>query len=71
MNSLVNIDSELETLRNKRKDAIIRAFDGRTQQHISEKTNIHIVKLNKWINGTGNLESTELRKLNDFLGTSF
>ena len=68
MDSLVNFDSQLEDLKNRRKEAIIKAFEGRTQQYVAKNTNIDATKLNKWISGIGNLEETEVTELEKFLG---
>lgn len=71
MDSLVKIDSQYTDIKGKRKEAILKAFDGRTQQSISGKTGIDFTKLNRWINGVGSLEDTELSQLEKFLGVDF
>lgn len=68
MDSLVKIDTQFGDVKAKRKQAILKAFDGRTQQSICGKTGIDFTKLNRWINGTGNLEDVELTKLENVLG---
>lgn len=68
MDSLIKIDTQFEDVKAKRKQAILKAFDGRTQQNISGKTGIDFTKLNKWINGLGSLEDAELSKLEIILG---
>jgi len=71
MDSLIKIDGQYAAVRIKRKEAIIKTFDGRTQQDISGKTGIDFTKLNRWINGLGNLEDDELSELEKVLGVDF
>jgi len=71
MDSLLKIDTQFEDVKTRRKQAILKTFDGRTQQDISKKTGIDFTKLNKWINGLGSLEDTELTKLENVLGVDF
>lgn len=71
MDSLIKIDTQFEDVKTKRKQAILKTFDGRTQQDISKKTGIDFTKLNKWINGLGSLEDYELTKLENVLGVDF
>lgn len=71
MDSLIKIDTQFEDVKTKRKHAILKTFDGRTQQDISKKTGIDFTKLNKWINGLGSLEDAELTKLENILGVDF
>lgn len=71
MDSLIKIDKQYEDVKERRKGAILKAFDGRTQQHIAAKTGIDFTKLNKWINGLGSLEDNELAKLENALGVDF
>lgn len=71
MDSLIKIDAQFEDARARRKSAIIKAFDGRTQQSISAKTGIEFTKLNKWINGLCLLEDSELTKLEKVTGVDF
>lgn len=68
MDSILKAEAQLGEARARRKKVILRAFDGRTQQNISGKTGIDFIKLNKWINGLGNLEDRELTKLENVLG---
>lgn len=68
MESLIKLDNQFEAARERRKDAIILAFDGRTQQSIAAKSGIDATKLNKWINGIGGLEEEEIKSLEKFLG---
>lgn len=71
MDSLLKVETQFEDAKAKRKEAILKAFDGRTQQNISGKTGIDFTKLNKWINGLGSLEDSELTKLEKILGVDF
>lgn len=71
MDSLLKIDTLFEDAKAKRKEAILKAFDGRTQQSICGKTGIDFTKLNRWINGIGGLEDSELTKLEKVLGVDF
>ncbi len=71
MDSLLKIETQFDDMRTKRKEAILKAFDGRTQQNISNRTGIDFSKLNKWINGLGSLEEAELTKLENVLGVDF
>ena len=71
MDSLVKLDTQFEDAKAKRKRAILKAFDGRTQQSICAKTGIDFTKLNRWINGTGSLEDAELSKLETVLEVDF
>jgi len=71
MDSLIEIDKEFDEVKQRRRDAIIKAFDGRTQQHIAKNTMIDPTKLNKWISGLSNLEDEELSSLEKYLGVDF
>lgn len=68
---LTKVNNQFEAAREKRKEAIIMAFDGRTQQFICEKTGVDAVKFNRWINGFGGLEDTDITKLEKYLGVDF
>lgn len=68
---LIKIDKQFDDLKKKRRDAIIAAFDGRTQQHIARATEIDATKLNKWVSGLANLEDVELSNLESYLGVDF
>lgn len=71
MDSLVKIDKQYTNVKECRREAILKAFDGRTQQWVSGKTGIEFTKLNKWINGMGGLKDSELAKLEKVLGVDF
>lgn len=71
MDSLIKIDKQYEDVKERRKEAILKAFDGRTQQHVAAKTGIDFTKLNRWINGLGGLEDDELSKIETVLGVDF
>jgi hypothetical protein len=71
MDSLVKLETQFDDIKTRRKEAILKAFDGRTQQNISDRTGIEFSKLNKWINGLGSLEDIELTKLEKLLGADF
>ena len=71
MDSLVKLEDQFGALRKKRRDAIIQAFDGRTQSFISDKTGIDAIKLNKWISGGGSLSDAEIEKLEQYLEVNF
>lgn len=71
MDSLIKIDKQFDEVKKKRREAIINAFDGRTQQFIAKQTGIDATKLNKWVSGLSNLENDELTSLEKYLGVDF
>ena len=71
MDSLIEVNEQFEAAKVKRKEAIINAFDGRTQQHISKQTGIDHVKLNKWVSGIGILDEADIETLEKYLGVDF
>lgn len=71
MQSFTEVEAEIEAAKNKRKQLILEAMDGRTQKSISDKTGIDQTKLSKWINGFASLEEKEIKLLQDALGTDF
>lgn len=71
MTSFSVIDNKVNEIKEKRKELIINSFSGRPQSYISKQTGIDQVKLNKWVNNSGNLEDFELESLSKFLGVDF
>lgn len=71
MDSIVDIDDRIRKAKDKRKQLILAAMDGRTQKFIATKTGIDEPRLSKWINGFGLLEDNELDKLKQTLGVDF
>lgn len=71
MDSIVEINTQITEARKRRKQLILLAMDGRTQKSIADKTDIDEPRLSKWINGLGELENTELTKLENILGVDF
>lgn len=71
MESLISVDQEFEEVKKRRREAIIKAFDGRTQQFLAKQLSIDATKLNKWISGLGGLEESEIKSLEDYLGVDF
>lgn len=71
MDTFVKIDSQVTQAKEKRKALIIASFEGRPQSYIAKQTGVDQTKLNKWINGSGSLEATELHSLSKFLGVEF
>lgn len=71
MNSLSDIEKQLAEAKEKRRNLILEAMDGRTQRSISEKTGINETKISKWINGIGELSAYELHQLSKYLGVEF
>ena len=71
METFSTIDNKVNEIKEKRKALIIASFGGRPQSYISKQTGIDQVKLNKWVNNSGNLEDSELEALSKFLGTDF
>lgn len=71
MTSLSKIEKEIKTAKDKRRDIIVSAFDGRTQRSISERTGIEETKISKWINGVGELTETEIAAIENLTGVEF
>lgn len=71
MDTFTEIDNQIKEAKEKRKILILEAMDGRTQRFLSEKTGINETTLSKWINGLGELETAELKKLTQILGKDF
>lgn len=71
MDSFAGIDNEIKEARERRKQLILVAMDGRTQKFIADKTGIDEPRLSKWINGLGGLEETEVKKITKVLGVDF
>lgn len=65
------IDNKVNEIKEKRKAMIIESFKGRPQSYIAKQTGIDQVKLNKWVNNSGNLDVMELHSLSKFLGVEF
>lgn len=71
MDSFTEIQNQIEEAKEKRRELILLAMDGRTQRYVAEKSGVEETRLSKWINGFGNLENDELKKINHTLGTNF
>ena len=71
MDTLIDATNDFEQAKIRRKEAIIKSFDGRTQQFVAEKSGIDSFKLNRWINGLGGLEDKEIESLASYLGVDF
>jgi len=71
MESIAEIDREIQGAKEKRKQLILIAMDGRTQKFIADKTGIDEPRLSQWINGLRILESNELQRITDILGVDF
>lgn len=71
MDSVVEIDGQIKEARERRRQLILLAMDGRTQKYIADKTGIDEPRLSKWINGLGGLEKTEVQKITKVLGVDF
>lgn len=71
MESVVDIDTQIKEARERRKQLILLAMDGRTQKYIADKTGIDEPRLSKWINGLGGLETKEVKKITSVLGVNF
>lgn len=68
---LSKIEKEIKSAKDKRKELIVSAFDGRTQRYISEKTGIEETKISKWINGAGEISDEEISLIEKMLGVEF
>lgn len=71
MNSLSKIEDTFQSAKIKRKEFIVASFDGRTQKFLAEKTGIDEIKLSRWVNGTADLEETEMASLEKVLGVEY
>lgn len=71
METLKQLEKQFEEIKAKRKEAILAAFDGRTQNNIANKAGIAFVKVNRWINGFGGLEEEEINRIGKLIGVSF
>jgi hypothetical protein len=71
MDSLKEIDHQLQEAKENRRKLIRKAMDGRTQRYISIKTGINETKLSKWINGFEDLDAQDLLKITKLTGVDF
>lgn len=71
MDSVIEIDSQIKEARDRRKQLILLAMDGRTQKSIADKTGIDEPRISKWINGLGGLKTDEVEKITNVLGVDF
>jgi len=71
MESIAEIDKEIQEAKEKRKQLILTAMDGRTQKFIADKAGIDEPRLSQWINGLRILEPHELQRITDILGVDF
>lgn len=71
METLVEINNQIEKVVAKKKKLFDDALDGRSQRWLSEKTGITETRLSKCIAGVLTFEQDELNLINDALGASF
>lgn len=71
MQSFVDIDNTIKMAKERRKELILNAMDGRSQRYVAEKVLIDETKFSRWINSEATLEQDELKRISDYLGTNF
>lgn len=71
METLAEIESVLKEAKEKKRELILKAIDGRTQRAVSKQTGIEETKLSRWINGEIELEAKELASFNKQYRTNF
>jgi hypothetical protein len=69
--SFVELNSQIEEAKKKKRAIIVNAMDGRSQRYVAEKTFIDETKLSRWINSEATLENDELKRLTKYLGVDF
>ena len=71
MESLIEIQNQIEEAKKKRKTIILNAFDGRSQRYVADKSGIDETKLSRWVNSEAILEPSEMKRLIKYLGVDF
>jgi DNA-binding transcriptional regulator YdaS (Cro superfamily) len=71
METLAQIESVLKEAKQKKRELILKAIDGRTQRAVALRTGIEETKLSRWINGDIELDAKELSSFNKQYKTNF
>lgn len=67
--TLNELNEQIRSLMDKRRDIFNEALDGRTQRWLSKKTNISEPRLSSCISGREEFTQDELKRINKILGT--
>lgn len=68
MDTLLDIHLKISKLQTQRKELMKKKLYGRTQKWLSEVTEIKASRLNAWLNSIYELDTEEIKKINDALG---